>query len=115
MSVPVTMTLSGKQINVSVAASKVPATGRGEVWLCSVSKAVPISIGRGENRGQRSHLLQRGAQSVKVGDWNGSAGSWTVPLENISRDGVDAAVVYVQDGSRDKPGAMLGAAYTALH
>ena len=52
------------------------------------------------------------AISLKVGDWNGGAGSWTVPLENISRDGVDAAVVYVQDGSRDKPGAMLGAAYT---
>ena len=51
---------------------------------------------------------------LKVGDWNGSSGSWTVPLENISRDGVDAAVVYVQDGNRDKPGAMLGAAYTAL-
>ena len=41
--------------------------------------------------------------------------SWTVPLENISREGVDAAVVYVQDGSSDKPGAMLGAAYTSLH
>src|SRR3954452_8883679 len=49
MSVPVTMTLSGKQINVSVAASK--AMAHGEVWICSVSKAVPISIGRGENRG----------------------------------------------------------------
>src|SRR4051794_36827823 len=42
MSVPVTMTLSGKQINVSVAASKVPAATHGEVWICSVSKAVPI-------------------------------------------------------------------------
>jgi hypothetical protein len=31
------------------------------------------------------------------------------------RDGVDGAIVYVQDGDRDKPGAMLGAAYTALH
>jgi hypothetical protein len=24
-------------------------------------------------------------------------------------------VVYVQDGSRDRPGPMLGAAYTSLH
>jgi hypothetical protein len=38
-----------------------------------------------------------------------------VPLENISREGVDAAVVYVQDGNRDTPGPMLGAAYTSLH
>ena len=112
MSVPVTMTLSGKLINVSVEASKVPTTGRGEVWICSVSKAVPISIGRGENRGQQITYYNVVRNLVKVGDWNGGAGSWTIPLENISRDGVDAAVVYVQDGSRDKPGAMLGAAYT---
>jgi len=51
MSVPVTMTLSGKEINVSVAASKASLATHGEVWICSVSKAIPISIGRGENRG----------------------------------------------------------------
>ena len=114
MSVPVTMSLSGKQINVSVAASKAAISGHGEIWICSVSKAVPISIGRGENRGREVTYYNVVRNILKVGDWNGSSGSWSVPLENISRDGVDAAVVYVQDGSRDKPGAMLGAAYTAL-
>ena len=114
MSVPVTMSLSGKQINVSVAASKGSAVAHGEVWICSVSKEVPISIGRGENRGREITYYNVVRNILKVGDWNGSSGSWTVPLENISRDGVDAAVVYVQDGNREKPGAMLGAAYTAL-
>ena len=87
---------------------------RGEIWICSISKAVPITIGRGENRGQQVTYYNVVRNLLKVGDWNGSSGSWTVPLENISRDGVDAAVVYVQDGSREKPGAMLGAAYTSL-
>ena len=106
MSVPVTMTLSGKQLNVSVAASKVPsAAAHGEVWICSISKSVPIAIGRGENRGQEVTYHNVVRNLLKVGDWNGSPGSWTVPLENISREGVDAAVVYVQDGSREKPGA----------
>jgi hypothetical protein len=114
MSVPVTMTVSGKLINVSVAASKVPAAARGEVWICSISKAIPIMIGRGENRGQKVTYYNVVRNLLKVGDWNGSAGNWTVPLEDISRDGVDAAVVYVQDGNREKPGAMLGAAITAL-
>jgi hypothetical protein len=113
MSVPVTMTLSGKQINVSVAASKA-AAAQGEIWIGSVSKAIPISIGRGENRGREVTYYNVVRNLLKVGDWNGSSGSWTVPLENISRDGVDAAVVYVQDGNRDRPGAMLGAAYTPL-
>ncbi len=116
MSVPVTMTQSGKEINVSVAAaSKGPAAMHGEVWICSISKSVPISIGRGENGGHEVTYHNVVRNLLKVGDWNGTAGSWTVPLENISRDGVDGAVVYVQDGSRDKPGAMLGAAITSLH
>ena len=116
MSVPVTMTQSGREINVSVAASgKGPAAMHGEVWICSISKAVPISIGRGENSGRQITYHNVVRNLLKLGDWNGNADSWTVPLENISHDGVDAAVVYVQDGSRDKPGPMLGAAYTPLH
>jgi hypothetical protein len=116
MSVPVTMTQAGKEINVSVAASgKGPAAMHGEVWICPISKAVPISIGRGENSGRQVTYHNVVRNLLKVGDWNGKAGSWTVPLENISRDGIDGAAVFVQDGSRDKPGPMLGAAYTPLH
>ncbi len=114
MSVPVTMTLSGKQLTVSVAASKDSAAAHGEVWICSVSKAVPITIGRGENRGREITYHNVVRNLLKVGDWNGSSSSWTVPLENVSREGIDAAEVFVQDGNRDKPGPMLGAAYTAL-
>src|SRR3984885_2465646 len=111
MSVPVSMTVSGKQINVSVAASnKGPAAKHGEVWICSVSKSVPIAIGRGENRGREVTYHNVVRNLLKGGDWNGTAGSWTVPIENISREGVDAAVVYVQDGNRENPGPMLGAA-----
>lgn len=115
MSVPVTMSLAGKQINVSVAESKEPAISHGEVWICSIAKSVPIEISRGENRGQQITYHNVVRNLLKVGDWNGHPESWTVPLENLSRDGVDGAVVYVQDGSREKPGAMLGAAYTSLH
>ena len=115
MSVPISMALAGKQINISVAASgKGAAMAHGEVWICSISKAVPIAIGRGENRGREITYHNVVRNLLKVGDWNGSSGSWTVPLENISREGVDAAVVFVQDGNRDKPGPMLGAAYTSL-
>jgi hypothetical protein len=114
MSVPVTLTLAGKQLTVSVAAGK-DAVSHGEVWLCSISKAVPISIGRGENRGREVIYHNVVRNLLKVGDWNGSAGSWTVPLDSVMRDGVDAAAVLVQDGSREKPGPMLGAAFTPLH
>jgi hypothetical protein len=115
MSVPVTMTLSGKQLTVSVAAGKETTPAQGEVWLCSVSKAVPISISRGENRGREVIYHNVVRNILKVGEWNGSSESWTVPLDSVMRDGIDAAAVLVQDGSRDKPGPMLGAAFTPLH
>ena len=115
MSVPVSVSVSGKHVNVSVAASTDASNhNHGEVWICSVSKSVPITVGRGENRGRELTYYNVVRNWLKVGDWNGSAANWTVPLENVSRDGVDAAVVYVQDGSRDRPGAMRGAAYTSL-
>src|ERR1700757_868856 len=112
MSVPVSMKLNGKKITGSVAAANRPrAASHAEVWICSISKAVPIKIGRGENRGRELTYYNVVRNVLKVGDWNGSPGSWTVPLENISREGIDAAAVFVQDGSRDRPGPMLGAAY----
>jgi len=116
MTVPVTMAVNDKEIKVSVAAAP-PGDGerRGEVWICSVSKAVPIAITRGENRGREVTYHNVVRTLLKVGDWTGAAGSWSVPLENIARDGIDAAAVYVQDGSRDRPGPMLGAAFTSLH
>ena len=115
MSVPVTMSLSGKQLTVSVAAGKEGAPAQGEVWLCSISKSVPISIGRGENRGREIVYHNVVRNLLKVGDWNGGPESWTVPLDSVMRDGIDAAAVLVQDGNRDKPGPMLGAAFTPLH
>jgi hypothetical protein len=114
MSVPVRLSLSGKQIHVSVAPSKVSSVTHGEVWICSISKAVPIAIGRGENRGREITYHNVVRNLLKVGDWNGGTASWTVPVENIVREGVDGAVAYVQDGHSDRPGPMLGAAYTPL-
>lgn len=115
MAVPVLVAVSKGQITITIPAVPNATAPHSEVWITSVARAVPIAIGRGENRGREVtyHNVVRGL--LKVGDWNGKAGTWSVPIENISREGVDAAVVYVQEGNRDKPGAMLGAAYATLH
>jgi len=114
MSVPVSATVSKGQLNVAVAASA-QAPPHGEIWVWSVAKAVPIAIGRGENHGREITYHNVVRSWLKVGDWNGTAGTWSVPIENILREGVDGAVVYIQDGNRERPGPMLGATYTALH
>ena len=116
MSVPVRMAIDGHALTVSVASAGEHASRKhGEVWICSISRAVPIAIGRGENSGRELTYYNVVRNLLKVGDWNGAAGTWSVPLDNIAREDIDGAVAYVQDGSRERPGPMLGAAYTSLH
>ena len=87
MSVPVTMTQTGKQLNVSVAGSgKGAAAMHGEVWICSISKAVPISIQRGETSALTvpvSLKVQDGKVTVALPDTDkvdGLAQIWLCPV-----------------------------------
>jgi hypothetical protein len=116
------MKVDGDQITVSVAASKGPVTAHGEVWICSVSKAVPISIERGENRGHTIVYHNVVRRWLKVGNWTGKAETWTVPMADLSKDrngapidDIDSIAVLVQSGAATAPGAMLGAAMMPRH
>jgi hypothetical protein len=113
MTTKVSASIDGGQLKVSLPEGT-PASPHCEVWIYALTKAIPITIGRGENRGEKITYHNVVRNWLKVGDWTGKAQNWAVPLENVSRDGVDAAVVYVQDGTREKPGAMLGATYLPL-
>lgn len=113
MSVPIKVSVAHGQISVSAPEAPV-GSHIGEVWICSIAKAMPVSISRGENRGKEVVYHNVVRNWLKVGDWNGKSTNWTVPIENLSGQGVDGVVVYVQEGSREKPGGMLGATYSAL-
>jgi hypothetical protein len=113
MSVPVKVSMAKGQITVSLPEST-SANNTAEVWICSVAKEIPVAIGRGENRGKDVTYHNVVRNWLKVGDWSGKAATWTVPIENLNSQGVDGAIVYVQEGNREKPGAMLGAAYSSL-
>jgi hypothetical protein len=109
MSVPVLLSVGGSNLNVKVAAGKDRIGG--EVWLCPLAKAVPVEIGRGENRGRTVTYHNVVRHWLKLGDWTGTELSWSVPISEIMADESDAAAVIVQQGAHDKPGAILGAAY----
>src|SRR5579863_1110497 len=113
MSVPVTMTAGGNSLSVKIDLAE-SEHHAGEVWLCPLAKAIAVAIGRGENRGRTItyHNVVRGW--LKLGDWTGVASTWNVPVSELRTDGVDAAAVMLQEGTRDKPGIILGAAYTSL-
>jgi hypothetical protein len=113
MSVPVDVTLGGGGLNVKVEAAA-NVHDAAEVWLCPISSAIEVAVGRGENRGRSItyHNVVRAWR--KLGDFTGTESTWNVPLAGIETGEVDAAAVMVQEGTHDKPGLILGAAYTPL-
>jgi hypothetical protein len=112
LSVPVTLKVEGDKVIVEIA----DATGAAhpaEVWLCPLTGKITVNIGRGENNGKTLtyHNVVRGWK--KLGDWNGKAITFSVPLSEVKGADVDSFAVLVQSGAASKPGVVLGAATTA--
>ena len=112
MSLPVLLSLGGNVLNINVQAKGVAHPG--EVWLCPLARAITVAIGHGENHGRTItyHNVIRGW--TKLGDWNGSDANWSIPVSDIKASNIDAAAVLVQEGTHDKPGVILGAAYVPI-
>lgn len=110
--VPVKLALDGERVQVTIAAGEGESTGI--VWLCTLAKAVPVAIARGENRGRTVTYHNVVRRWVKLGKWSGETQSWTLPKGEFA-EGVDSVAVLVQAGTADNPGAIVGAAAAALH
>jgi hypothetical protein len=111
MSLPVALSISNGTLNVNMPSAdkaQIPA----EIWLCPLTKAVPVAIGRGENRGRTITYHNVVRNWLKLGNLGGAQSTWSVPITQIKTEGIDAAAVVVQEGSRDRPGIILGAALT---
>jgi hypothetical protein len=118
MSLPVLLSVGGGALHVNVQARVANQLGTdhasGEVWLCPLAHMVPVAISRGENRGRTITYTNVVRRWVKLGDWTGTDANWSIPVADIKADDADAAAVMVQDGTHDKPGIILGAAYMPL-
>ncbi len=110
---PVSLSVVGNELVAKVPAGK-DDRASGEVWLCGLAKAVPITIGRGENRGHTLTYYNVARRWLKLGDWTVKPHAWHVALSEIDAAGVDEAAVLVQGGTGDNPGTMLGAAVTLI-
>ena len=113
MSLPVVLAVNNGTLDVSVSGGdKAPAAS--EVWLCPLAKAVPVAIGRGENRGRTITYHNVVRNWLKLGALSAAQSNWNVPIAQIKAEGIDAAAVMVQEGSHDRPGIILGAALTDI-
>jgi hypothetical protein len=113
LSLPVSLSVANGQIAVNVPAAKGAAT-KGEVWLCPITKDVPVTIGRGENTGHTVIYHNVVRRWIKLGDWTGTAHTFTLPVRDLGEAKVDTVAVVVQSGTKEAPGAMLGANVAAL-
>ncbi|HEY6831146.1 MAG TPA: DUF1223 domain-containing protein [Pseudolabrys sp.] len=118
LTLPVTMTVVNGNVTVNVAAAK-NAQGSAEVWLCPISRKLPVTIERGENSGHTLTYFNVVRRWVKLGDWNGTAEKFSLPVSDLSAadysiQDIDHLAVFVQTGAAAKPGLMLGAATTNM-
>ena len=111
LSLPVSLSIAGDQISVTVPAAKNGAA-KGEVWLCPITRNADVAIGRGENSGHTITYHNVVRRWVKLGEWVGAARTYTLPKQDVA--GADAVAVLVQSGTNEAPGTMRGASVAAL-
>ncbi len=114
LAIPVTAAISGDKLSINVAAGN-GGQPAGEVWLCPVTKAIPVKIGRGENRGHTVTYTNVVRRWVRLGEWSGKAQTFDVPLKDLQTGGIDSVAVLLQAGAASTPKLMLGAAHLPLH
>jgi hypothetical protein len=114
LSVPVTLKIDGDKL-VAEVADATGATRPAEVWLCPLTGKITVNVGRGENTGKTLTYYNVVRGWKKIGDWNGKAASFSLPLSEVTGADIDSYAVLVQSGASAKPGIMLGAATVAAH
>jgi hypothetical protein len=113
LSVPLALTVGNERVAVNIPARKDVASG--EVWLCPVTASVAVGIGRGENRGRTITYTNVVRKWIKLGTWSGKNETFTVPVDAIRGDNIDAVAVILQTGSAAQPGAIIGASLMSLN
>ncbi len=113
LTLPVTLERTGDKLTVTVAAGE-NEKGQAEVWLCPITKAISVTIARGENTGHTFTYSNVVRRWIKLGDWTGKAETYSVPMSDFQNGSIDGAAVLVQTGVASSPKVMLGAAQVAI-
>jgi hypothetical protein len=119
LTLPVTLAVADGTVTIHISAAA-NERRKGEVWLCPVTSKTQVKIGRGENRGRTLAYYNVVRRWIKLGEWNGEAEDFQIPLAKLPAAGfslqdVDRIAVVVQSGDETKPALMLGAATAPIN
>jgi hypothetical protein len=98
----------GPTIRIHVPEGVAPAAGA-TVYFLPLRKRSEVAIGRGENGGRKATYVNVVRDIVPLGVWNGAAQTFEIPASTARTRDADAFVAILQEGTREKPGAILGA------
>ncbi|MBN8919478.1 MAG: DUF1223 domain-containing protein [Rhizobiales bacterium] len=113
MTVPVSIAAQDDKFEITVT-PRDESGNEGEVWLCALTRTVPVAIKRGENRGRTvtyHHVVRRW---IRLGRWGGAGQNWTLAKSELDAGTADAVAVIVQAGNFENPGPIFGATMLAL-
>ena len=107
---PITLTRNGDKIDFDIGAGQgAPAT----VWLLTVTRSMPVAIGRGENHGRTVTYSNVVRSWQRIAEWTGAPIKNSVTLPEQAKE-IDAVVILVQPGAVENPGPVRGASMLAL-
>jgi len=110
--VPISLVKTLSNVEVDVGAG---VGGPASVWLLTVTKATPVVIASGENRGKTVTYYNVVRSWQRLAEWNGIAIKNSIPMTDLNTKDADAIAILVQSGSVEKPGPIRGAAILSLH
>ncbi len=112
LKVPLSVARKGDNVVLSVGAAAGAPKSPAVVLLLPYYASREVAIGRGENA-RRKVTYTNVVRDIRiVGDWTGAPVTQAVPAAELKD--YDGVVVLLQQGSPQKPGAILGAARAAL-
>ena len=82
LTLPVTLIVADGKVSVNVPAAD-GEHGSAEVWLCPITGKAQVAIERGENRGHTLAYTNVVRRWVKLGEWNGKAETFSVPVASL--------------------------------
>ena len=109
LSVPMTANPHDNGLSVDLGAAPQGAPHEGSFWLFQIARERTVTIGRGENSGNKVTYANVVRQIKKIGTWMGKPVHFEIPGQELTSADSDSWVLILQAGSERKPGPILAA------